>query len=141
MRAIAVLVIGCLVAGCSGVPVPSSSPWGNSVATAGPEAEADRPVVARADGTITLMPISPRGAVVGVGYGYVMPHCGILSPIDVDGSFWDSADATTGTELMDGEPGTFRLIDEDTAVFTRPDDDNTLRLVRHEGAKAFGLCL
>ena len=113
--------------------------WAEHVPSPAPELVENQPVVARGPNTITLMPISPRGAVVGVAYGYDMPHCGIKSPIDVDGTFWDAIGIAPDSVDFDGVSGTFRLISPMEAVFTRSDGP-TLDLVRHTGPKAFPSC-
>jgi hypothetical protein len=98
-----------------------------------------RAVVSRTSDSITLRPISPRGAVVGVLYEYDMPHCGIHSPIDVDGSFWDAIGIDPSSVDFDGQPGTIRLTDASDAIFTSS-TGRVLRLVRHSGTKTFLFC-
>ena len=44
-----------------------------------------------------------------------MPHCGIHSPIDVDGSFWDAVGIDPTSVDFDGVLGTFRLTGENQA--------------------------
>jgi hypothetical protein len=100
---------------------------------------AAQPVVARGSDSITLLPISPTGAVVGVAYAYDMPHCGIGSPIDVDGSFWDGVGVAPDSVDFDGRTGTFRLASPTEATFTAS-DGRILHLVRHTGAKKFRIC-
>jgi hypothetical protein len=130
---------------------PSVQPavvWGTRVPGPAPEAVANRPVVARGESSITLLPISPSGAVIGVAYGYDMPHCGISSPIDVDGSFWDAVGVPPNSFEVgvppnsvdfDGQAGTFRLTSHITAEFRRR-DGAVLQLVRHDGPKEFLIC-
>ena len=89
--------------------------------------------------SITLLPISPTGAVVGVTYGFDMGHCGISSEIDVDGSFWDAVGVPQDSVDFDGWPGTFRLTSRNDATFTTT-GGAALRLVRHAGAKEFRFC-
>jgi hypothetical protein len=132
------LLIG-LVAACAS-PAPSAVTWLDRVPEAAPEAVADQPVVARGRDTITLAPISPRGAVVGIPYDYDMPHCGINGAIDVDGTYWDAVDIAPDSVDFDGAVGTFRLRSAATAVFTGS-DGRALELVRHEGVKQFPGCL
>ena len=84
-------------------------------------------------------PVSPAGAQVGVDYRYDMPHCGIHSPIDVDGSYWDAVGEPEDSVRFDGRTGTFRLTGQDEATFTS-DDGEVLRLVRHDGPKSFPGC-
>jgi hypothetical protein len=109
------------------------------VPTPATEAIANQPVVTRGSNSITLLPVSLSGASIGVAYGYTMPHCGINSPIDVDGSFWDAAGIAPDSVDFDGQPGTFRLVAANAATFTRRDGP-VLSLVRHAGSKDFRLC-
>lgn len=139
MRAVAALIWACLIAGCSLLPAPSNVAWGDRVPEAAPEAVANQPVVARGANSITILPISPSGATVGITYGYDMPHCGINSPIDVDGSFWDAVGIAPDSVDFDGQTGTFRLASHDAAEFIRS-DARVLNLVRHDGPKEFRLC-
>jgi hypothetical protein len=133
MRATAVLVWACLVAGCSATPASSAV---HSVTA--PQAATDV-VVARGPDSITLQPSSPSGRNVGVAFDYDMPHCGINSPIDVDGSFWDAVSVAPDSVEFDGAVGSFRLISDRTAAFTRS-DGQVLNLVRHDGPKEFRIC-
>ena len=141
MRVAALAVVLALVAGCSSLPSPTPGPtaWGDKVPEAAPEAVAAQPVVSRGSDSITLLPISPAGAAVGVAYAYDMPHCGINSPIDVDGSFWDAVGVPADSVDFDGRTGTFRLASPTEATFTAS-DGNLLHLVRHTGAKEFRIC-
>lgn len=138
-RAVTVLTLGFLVAGCSLLGASSPAACGDRVPTAAPAAIANQPVVARGSSSITLMPISPSGATIGVAYRYDMPHCGINSPIDVDGSFWDAIGIASDSVDFDGQPGTFRLVSANTAEFNRA-GGQVLLLVRHEGPKEFRFC-
>ena len=136
MRAVAALAFALLVAGCSPLAVTSPVVWGSQVPTPDPSAAADQSVVARGPDSITLSPISPSGANIGVSYGYTMPHCGIGSPIDVDDSYWDAIGISQDSVDFDGQRGTFRLVTANAAQFTRS-DGQVLNLVRHEGSKEF----
>jgi len=140
VRAVTVLTLAFFVAGCS--PFAASSPvaWGDRVPTPDPAAVVNQPVLARGSTSITLLPISPSGATIGVAYGYDTPHCGIGSPIDVDGSFWDAIGIAPDSSHFDGLPGTFRLVSANTAEFTSA-DGQVLNLVRHEGSKGFRFCM
>lgn len=142
--ALALLVVLTLVAAaCSTTSYATPAPvaWGVDVPEADAAAIEAQPVVARRNGFVTLLPISPTGAVIGVEYGYEMPHCGIHSPIDVDGSFWDPVALPIDMDPVqfDGSPGTFRLTSRDTAQFTDT-VGRVLHLVRHSGPKEFGVC-
>lgn len=138
-----VLGIGAtFVMACQAVnPAPSGSAvsWGRSVPTPAPEAVASQTIVARTSDTITLLPISPTGAEIGVGYYYETPHCGILGPIDVDGSFWDAVGTGSPSVIFDGLAGTFRLASANEATFTAS-GGQVVHLTRHAGAKEFPFC-
>jgi hypothetical protein len=141
MRATLLAVIVVLASGCSSLPVPTqpSTAWGDRVPEAAQEVVAAQPVVAHGPSSITLLPISPTGAVIATDYTYDMPHCGINSPIDVDGSYWDAVGLPPDSTEFDGHPGTFRLTSTTAATFTAS-DGQILVLVRHAGAKEFRLC-
>ncbi len=126
--------------GGSGAPglFPLATPWGDQVPTPRPDEVVNQPIISQGPSTITLLPISPAGAAIGVVYIYNMPHCGILSPVDVDGSFWDPADLLN-VMVVDGEPGSFRLDSHTSATFTNRNGQE-LKLVRHVGPKAFAFC-
>jgi len=141
MRAALLAVVLVLAAGCLSLPAPTPAPtiWGGKVPEPAPEAIAAQPVIARGADSVTLLPISPTGAVVATDYAYDMPHCGINSPIDVDGSFWDAVGVPLDSVDFDGRPGTFRMVSSTEATFTAA-DGKILHLLRHSGAKEFRLC-
>ena len=141
MRAAVLAVILMLAAGCSSLPAPTptANVWGDRVPEAAQGVVAAQPVVTRGPDSITLLPISPTGAVVGTDYAYDMPHCGINSPIDVDGSYWDAVGVLPDSVDFDGRPGTFRVVSPTEATFTAS-GGAVLQLVRHSGAKEFRLC-
>jgi hypothetical protein len=141
MRLLMSALVAVIAFACSALPAPTpvATPWRDRVPEAGPEAIAAQPVLARTNTSITLLPISPIGAMVGVGYGYEMPHCGINSPIDVDGSFWDAVDVAPNSLDFDGQRGTFRLTSPTEATFAAS-TGRILRLVRRVGAKEFRFC-
>jgi hypothetical protein len=129
------LVVAISLAGCS---FPSN--WGDRVPTINPEAEANRPIVGAGPDSVTLNPISERGAVVGRAYQYDMPHCGLMSPIDVDGSFWVAARVPADPVVFDGQPGTFTLVDRSHATFRTSDGIHSVPLLRFDGPQAFRMC-
>lgn len=141
MRVLVVVLVALVASACSTLPAPSPSAtrWVDRVPEAAPDAIAAQPIIARTASSITLLPISPTGALVGVAYTYDMPHCGINSPIDVDGSFWDAVGVDPTSVDFDGQPGFFRLTSPTDATFTSA-SGSVLRLVRRIGAKAFPFC-
>jgi hypothetical protein len=125
-----------LLAACALLP----ETWGDRVPTIAPDVEANRPVVTSWPDGVTLAPVSVRGALIGQPYGYDMPHCGLQSPIDIDGSFWDAPDVQGDPVAFDGQSGVFVLVDADHAMFTTRDGSLTVALVRHDGPKRFPYC-
>lgn len=139
--AVLAILVSALCGACATTRYPTPAPvvWTVNVPEADVEAIQAQPVISRSDGRITLLPISPTGAVIGTDYGYAMPHCGIGSPIDVDGSFWDAVILPPDPVQFDGVPGTFRLTARDVATFTDA-SGAVLHLARHQGPKEFGYC-
>jgi len=83
-----------------------------------------------------------------VAYRLSLGHCGLLSPIDVDGSFWDPLDGTgpSGAELdldSDGEminaTGGVIVVIGDEMRF-RTDSGSVVRFERHPGEKEYPGC-
>ena len=58
-----------------------------------------------ADGPLDSLGSGPNGGVIlapgsaaiasGTAYRFSLGHCGLLSPVDVDGGFWDAIDGVT----------------------------------------------
>lgn len=68
-------------------------------------------------------------------------HCGLHSPFDFDGSFWDPIGPVDGdaAEAINSASGTIRLLGPVDAEFRAP-SGFALRLRRHQGAKTFQGC-
>jgi hypothetical protein len=148
MRTVA--VIAMLAAGCSlaAAPAPKAD-W--------PPAEPAQPLpplvgeyVAEEDAADgwRISPIS--GSIEhGVAYEYTLQHCGLSSPVDVDGSFWDPTEAHSrigarldldgDTELINATSGTIVVIGDEARF--RMDSGTVVRFSRHEGAKGFDICV
>lgn len=85
----------------------------------------------------------------GVAYRFTLGHCGLHSPIDVDGSEWDEVDGwdRTGAPLdleTDGEminaTGGIIVVIGDEMRF-RTDGGSIVRFSRHDGPKEFPPCM
>jgi hypothetical protein len=126
------LAAAVLLAGCSLLP---TTPGPHLPAPAADDM-VQRQSVGSGDGFVTFLPASPTGAILGTEYDYTMPHCGVLGPIDVDGSFWD---AKPGGGGPDGQAGEFRLVTPSDAVFTAH-EGGSVSLTRHDGPKRFSIC-
>lgn len=137
MKELRVAGLALIVAACGDISSTNAPvTWGVDV----PEPVATHAILARSDASMTLQPASPTGAVIGVGYAYRMPPCGVRGVIDVDGSFWDAIGDLNRLSNYDLSPGTFRLTSRTTARFSTPYDEG-FSLERHRGPKEFGFCM
>ena len=76
-------------------------------------------------------------------------HCGLISPVDIDGSLWDpvAGDDGNGGPLTEDQEGDLInatrvllvLIDNDTMLMATPNGARVL-LSRHDGPRAYLLC-
>ena len=84
-------------------------------------------------------PQSARLAVPVVEFS--LAHCGLSSPIDVDGSFWDPVGPvdSNAIEAINSSDGTFSLVGLNNAQF-RSRTGFAVSLRRHVGAKNFFGC-
>jgi hypothetical protein len=92
-------------------------------------------------GLIELTPSSAHGSGPGP-HRFALGHCGIGSPIDFDGSFWDPSGwiDIDGEAASDGAEGRLVLTSPDSANFST-DSGSELDLVRHPGSKYFPGCM
>ena len=99
------------------------------------------------NGGIVLDPVS-TSVDHAIAYRYELGHCGLLSPVDVDGSFWNPVDGTTadGAELdlradseMINATGGLIVVIGDEARF-RTASGSVVRFERHAGEREFPGC-
>lgn len=84
-----------------------------------------------------------------VAYRFSLGHCGLQSPVDIDGSFWDPLEGITssGAELdlaSDGEminatSGVIVVIGDEMRF--RTDSGSVVRFARRDGNKEFPACM
>ena len=100
--------------------------------------------------TVSLEPDSEAGWPIGVPQAFSLGHCGILSPVDVDGSLWavvGASDAAGGPieedreigELINATAGTLELTAADRAVFVS-DSGQRMYFERAPGPLDYFLC-
>jgi hypothetical protein len=78
---------------------------------------------------------STSGPAGGPIVAFTLGHCGVSSPIDIDGSFWDAYGAIdTRGALLNASEGQFRRLGPDEAEFVTVGSRVSLR--RHAGAKS-----
>jgi hypothetical protein len=143
--------IAFVIAACGS---PNSAPTPSTVAIAPiDEAEPMPPGGAFQNGEIgpngetTFSPVSAE-IDDDVTYVFALGHCGLISPVDVDGSFWDvvAAHAAGGTrvdpdaegELINQTQGAI-VVRGDRAYFRTP-SGIVVTFERHDGPKAFPGC-
>jgi hypothetical protein len=84
-----------------------------------------------------------------VPHAYELGHCGLLGPLDFDGSLWVPQGGHNGVggaltqdqvgELINATPVRLFLLDEEHALLVTPLNGFVL-LARHEGAREYALC-
>ena len=99
-------------------------------------------------GGITFIP-SSAAIEHAVPYTFSLGHCGLQSPVDVDGSFWDAIDGVTptgqpldlaaDTEMINATTGVIVVI-ADEARF-RTESGSVVRFARHAGEKEVPACM
>lgn len=154
------LAVGSAAAAQDASPLPSDAVDGPAVASPGPSASAPATfplpeIVAVIPPDIPTVSLEPESAPAAIEIGVPMPftlgHCGLLSPIDLDGSFWQpvaGADADGGPiegddeigELINATSGVLTLTTSDEAVFTTT-AGSQIQLIRADGAVAYTLCM
>ncbi len=83
-----------------------------------------------------------------VAHSFSLGHCGLFSPIDVDGSFWDPLDGTTAngapldletdSEMINATGGVIVVIGDELRF--RTESGSVVRFERHAGEKEFPGC-
>ena len=151
-RATLAVVLAVTLAACGGAasPTPGVASFEN-VSTDGARDLPKGGVFAEghpgeAGGTILApvsAPIEPATA-----YRFSLGHCGLHSPIDVDGSFWDPVDGLTGggapleleadPEMINATAGFFVVIGDEARF--RTETGSVVSLERHDGPKEFPGC-
>jgi hypothetical protein len=144
------LVASALVA-CASMPSPDASSPFDLVPTENPadlplnfEAREGRP---GPNGGTLFDPISaPLDE--GVAYLFNLGHCGLRSPVDLDGAFWDPLDGATATgaeldlasdgEMINATSGVVVVIGDEARFRTAM--GSVVRFERHDGEKEFPGC-
>lgn len=128
---------------------PSTLPFGD------PEDAADlsvpgAPVLATGgpNADTAFQPVS-SALVHGVPYRFSLGHCGLGSPVDVDGSFWDEVSGTdpdgrplrfdASAEMINQTPGVLIVLGD--AAFFRTESGAVVTFARHVGNKGFPPCM
>ncbi len=96
----------------------------------------------------TVFDPTSAAVVEAVSYRFSLGHCGLLSPVDVDGSFWDTLDGTTAagrpldlehdTEMINQTAGVIAVIGNEARF--RTESGAVVRFNRHDGDREFPGC-
>ena len=145
MRYHLLLVGVMLVSVACGGPSPSPTPAPTPAALV-PLPAGLSGIPGPADTTAEISAVSPADELqVGDERDYELGHCGLGSPIDIDGSLWDPlgtkfvlTEAQSG-ELVNATRVAIALVSEDSMTLTTPAGAE-LTLARHEGPRRYFLC-
>ena len=143
-----IIAAGAILAGCSAEPPLSGF---DRVSMANPRdlpiSLGEREGQPAPNGQTVFEPLSDT-IEKGAPYRFSLGHCGLSSPIDVDGSFWDPLEGTTangGALDLDGDPeminptnGLIVVIGDEMRFRTA--SGAVVRLARHDGVKEFPGC-
>lgn len=149
----ALSLIAVVLVGCAAATAPSSPGTPFDDVDLGqlrelPPPGRFQPVAPAEVGAITITPTSAP-LEHGVAYRFSLGHCGLQSPIDLDGSFWDAVDGIgpTGAPLdlaSDGEminaTSGIVVVIGDEARF-RTESGSVIRLARHAGDTEVPPCM
>ena len=146
------LVCLLLLVGCESARAPTSSPIATPTTT-----PILLPLPASLSGiprpgtpTAVIGPRTQRGTIApGAAQAFELGHCGLVSPIDFDGSLWDPIAGDDGAggpltgeqqaELINATRVALTLIEPDVLRLETP-LGAVLTLVRHSGARPYSLC-
>lgn len=129
---------------CAAEPPPSSAPLPELLPL--PAAVRARP----GGPTFEVTPASRRGVLTpAMAMPFVLGHCGLLSPVDVDGSLWNPVGADDGNggalsedhigELINSTTVSFTLLTPQAARLDTPRGARIL-LVRNDGPGGYSAC-
>jgi len=145
---ISTLVLG---AGCAApVPPPTAAPSPTATPTMRSLPANVAGIPAPGDATATVESHSrSRELEIGVARNFQLGHCGLISPIDFDGSLWDPIGGHDGNggplteaqmgELVNATPTVVELTDANAAQLLTP-FGAVITLARHDGPRPYFLC-
>jgi len=146
------LALLLLLVACDTVAVPTLSPIASPMATPIllPLPEGVAGIPRPGTPTAIIQPRTQRGGIEpGVPHPFELGHCGLVSPIDFDGSLWNPIAGDDGAggpltddhqaELINATRVALTLIEPDVVRLETP-LGAVLTLVRHPGARPYSLC-
>lgn len=148
----AALILAALALGaCAADGVPTDAPDFDGISTENPRDLPPSGAFAEGEpgrgGGVVFGPVSAP-VEHGIAYRFSLGHCGLLSPVDVDGNFWDPIDGTTPTgaaldlesdgEMINATSGVIVVIGDEMRFRTA--SGSVVSFARHDGDKEFPLC-
>jgi hypothetical protein len=145
--ALAVLVAAC--GGNSATPGPLEEPFGTPPPLLALPANLSG-IPGPAAITSEVAPVTPDSELaVGRSSNFTLGHCGLASPVDIDGSLWNPVGYRTvsGAPMTEAQEGELinatsvavTLVNEDTLEIDT-DSGLTVELSRHDGPRRYVLC-
>ena len=147
IRTLLACTIAASAVGCASTETVEFQPW--------PPEEPARPLPALGeyagvpgpDGGTILEPASVALA-EGTSYEFSLGHCGLLSPVDLDGSFWDATEGRredgtlmnleTDPEAINATAGVIAVVGDEARF--RTESGGVIRFERHAGTAEFPGC-
>jgi hypothetical protein len=146
---VVIVLLTVVLAGC-GASAPSASP--TEEPTADPFAVAfPIPPELVAEGEFEAVPKSQPGLTIGTLVPFELEHCGLMSPVDVDGSLWEpvrAMDAQGGpvdtdsemSDLINPASGEAMLVTHERLDFRAERSGVVVVFRRHDGPRRYPIC-
>ena len=133
-------------------PLPSLTPQATATPAASllPLPEGISGIPGANESGVELAPETPPDEMqIGVARDFLLGHCGLISPIDIDGSLWDPVGGHdgSGSPLTDDQLGD--LINATSTIVVLTDEDTmemqtehgaVITLIRHDGPRRYLMC-
>jgi hypothetical protein len=160
LRSATLLLVVLVLAACGGTANPTSTPSPSPSPTPAPTIDTSifLPLPGHLSGlapgggpSASIESQTQRGLTADptLGHPFELGHCGLMGPVDFDGSLWDPSGGHNGRggplsddqvgELINATPVRIFLLDPATALLVTPGNAFAL-LSRHDGAREYGLC-
>ena len=145
-----ITLMACASCATDAVPTDSSLSFDDVIAEGAGEMPPSGPFEEGRTGPNGEIIFSPVSADIedGVAYRFNLGHCGLHSPVDIDGSFWDELDGATtngqpldldeDAEMINATAGVVVVIGDEARF--RTETGSVVRFARHEGDKGFPGC-
>ena len=144
MALMTLVLAGCGAAG----EAPTSDPWTIEGAVRDLPPDIERTEGRPGENGGTVLESSSVQIEEGTAYRFSLGHCGLFSPVDLDGSFWDAVeghdadgrpiDLRTHVEMINATSGLIAVVGDEARF--RTDSGLVVRFERVFGSKEFPAC-